>query len=70
MSDIILLYNLTILYAGFSGFRFNGVSGGEHTVTVESRSTNGLTTATSTGTITVRGEDAILITDIESKLQY
>ena len=54
--------------AGFSGFQFYGVSGGSHNVTMESTSINGLTMVTTSGTTTVRGSDALLITDIISKL--
>ena len=57
------------LYTGFSGFQFQGVPGGDHTVTVESKSINGLTTVVTTGTIGVRGDNAILITDVDGKLQ-
>ena len=49
------------LWTGFSGFQFQGVPGGDHTVTVESRNMNNLTTVVTTGTIGVRGDNAILI---------
>ena len=52
------------LGTGFSGYQFPNVSEGNHTVTVESISTNGLTTASTSRTITVRGKNAIVITDI------
>ena len=61
-------FTLTTLRIGFSDFQFQGISGGSHTVTVESTSLNGLTMVTTNGTTTVRGSDAILITDIKSKL--
>ena len=61
-------FTLTTLCAGFSGFQFKGVSGGRHNVTVESTSVNGLTMVTTSGTTTVRGSDALLITDIIGKL--
>ena len=54
---------------GLPGFQFQGVSGGSHTVTVESTSTNRLTRVITTGTIAVRGRDAIQITDIDRQLQ-
>ena len=57
------------LYTGFSSFQFQGVPGGDHTVTVESKSINGLAIAITTGTIGVRGDNAILITDVDGKLQ-
>jgi len=56
------------LCVGFSGYQFQGVSGGSHTVTIESRSTSNLTTVITTATIDVRGSDAIVITDIDCKL--
>ena len=57
-------FTATTLCTGFAGFQFQGVSGGSHTVTVETTSLNRLTSLNTTGTITVRGSDAILITDI------
>ena len=62
------MYNyLTISFTGIPGFQFKGVSGGTHTVTVEAISLNGLTMVNVSGTISVRGSDAILITDIKCK---
>ena len=57
------------LYTGFSGFQFQGVPGDNHTVTVESKSMNGLTTVVTTGTISIRSDNAILITNVDGKLQ-
>ena len=57
-------FTVATLCTGFAGFQFQGVSGGMHTVTVESTSLNRLTLLNTTGATTVRGSDAILITDI------
>ena len=57
------------LYTGFSGFQFQGVPGGNHTITVESKSMNGLATAITTGAIGIRDDNAILITGIDGKSQ-
>ena len=61
------IITITTSIAGSPGFQFQGVSGGNHTVTVEATSLNGLTMVNVTGEIAVRGSDAILITDIRSK---
>ena len=58
----------TLCTAGFMGFQFQGVSGGRHTVTVESTNLNGPTLLNTTGATTVRRSDAILITDITCML--
>ena len=56
------------LCIGFMGFQFQGVSGGRHTVTVESTNLNGSTLLNTTGATTVRRSDAILIMDITCML--
>ena len=61
-------FTVTTLFTGFAGFQFQGVSGGSRIVTVESTSLNGLTSVNTTQITTVRGNDAILITDIIRKL--
>ena len=61
-------FTVIILCTGFAGFQFQGVSGGMHTVTIECTSLNRLTSLNTTGTTTVRGSDAILITDITRML--
>ena len=57
-----------IVQTGYSGFQFQGLSGGDHNITVESSSTDELATNITFGTITVRGSDAILFTNINGKL--
>ena len=61
-------FTVTTLCTGFAGFQFQGVSGGMHTVTVESTSLNRLTSLNTTRATTVRRSDAILITDITCML--
>ena len=61
-------FTVTTSCTGFMGFQFQGVSGGRHTVTVESTSLNRLTSLNTTGITTVRGNDAILIMDITCAL--
>ena len=63
-----VLFTVTTLCTGFAGFQFQGLLGGGHTVTVESTTLNGLTSVNTTGTTTVRGNDAIVIRDIIRKL--
>ena len=58
---------ITISIIGIPGFQFQGVSGGNHTVTVEATSLNGLTMLNVSGTISVRGSDAISVTSLSSK---
>ena len=52
---------------GIAGSQFQGVSGGNHTVVVESTSRNGLKRVITTDII-VRGRDAIQIAGIDSGL--